>query len=268
MATNTQLDLNDLDHITTAMTETAIMDRSEAHTLKAFQEDLPDSHSDLFHHKDLVFTKFPKLPPELRLRIWRDTFPEEIRKFKIDPRVAGGRPGRLLKASNPITLRINDESRAETLRYYKVLLEHANGFKNYYNPGIDCIVIYHWWPFWDKIFTDDRFIGWEWKGGDTARFMEIAEFEYDQNAWEIQFAWGNPWYEPESALEGLRRNFQRLEKLEIYVDKRYPKKRFENLSFLRQCYESLDREFLRGKKELEDDGSRIPEITILGHPRK
>jgi hypothetical protein len=72
------------------------------------------------HGRD-IFTRFPELPTDLRLRIWRSLFPGPSKVFLL-PRIPtmafphiGGRQGSL-----PATLCINHESRQETLRHYVV----------------------------------------------------------------------------------------------------------------------------------------------------
>lgn len=59
------------------------------------------------------FTLFPKLPLELRLKVWRESFPAGRH---VSLATNSGPPPRL-----PTSLRVNRESRAETLRFYVVL---------------------------------------------------------------------------------------------------------------------------------------------------
>ena len=61
------------------------------------------------------FTLFPKLPLELRRKVWRESFPAG-RHVSLDTN-SGSSP-RL-----PTSLRVNRESRAETLRFYIVLFK-------------------------------------------------------------------------------------------------------------------------------------------------
>jgi hypothetical protein len=61
------------------------------------------------------FTLFPKLPLELRLKVWRESFPAGRH---VSLATNSGPPPRL-----PTSLRVNRESRAETLRFYVVLFK-------------------------------------------------------------------------------------------------------------------------------------------------
>jgi hypothetical protein len=105
--------------------------------LHLFTFELPDKEQQLSPQlgKDLdTFTLFPELPLEVRLRIWRDAFPGprfvHLGPLPIDfeepfPREYNINYSRVKYfGSPPITLRINPESRAETLRFYSVILRN------------------------------------------------------------------------------------------------------------------------------------------------
>jgi hypothetical protein len=87
------------------------------------------------------FTKFPKLPAELRYRIWY--FAVEPRKLKLkqgvfneyeEDRIATFTP-------NPVTLRVNQESRIETQRQYICVDESFAMSPFYYMPNFDTAII-------------------------------------------------------------------------------------------------------------------------------
>lgn len=68
------------------------------------------------------FHQFPKLPAELRLRIWRFALPASRILIFIMHRYRGHpRCGQFIPAAKvPVTLQINQESRAETLKYFQL----------------------------------------------------------------------------------------------------------------------------------------------------
>jgi len=86
------------------------------------------------------FTLFPKLPIEVRLKIWRLAFPTN-RKLELHF-VTINQFDILLAAvsSNPVTLYVNQESREETLRFYEEAF-HGNGDGTIYlNPDSDTVL--------------------------------------------------------------------------------------------------------------------------------
>ncbi|TAQ90670.1 hypothetical protein B7494_g981 [Chlorociboria aeruginascens] len=85
--------------------------------------ELPDPNQEIclqLHEPALVsFTCFQKLPPELRHKIWRYCFPKgRIATVKILHSIVS--PARE-RVYCPITLRVNHESRSETLTRYRLL---------------------------------------------------------------------------------------------------------------------------------------------------
>ena len=78
------------------------------------------------------FICFAKLPLELRLKAWRLSFPSS-RWLEIHERyspwpISGRQTGAILSAKNhnlPTTLRVNQESRKETQKHYRLLF-HKN----------------------------------------------------------------------------------------------------------------------------------------------
>ena len=90
-------------------------------TLNLFLCELPDPETELFLElsKNLdIFTSFPELPLEIRLEIWRLTFPGP-RTVCLDP--CDCRDYRESHRSFPISLQANHESRQETLQHYVII---------------------------------------------------------------------------------------------------------------------------------------------------
>lgn len=101
--------------------------------LTIFTFELPDPDQALFPNSGAaIFTCFPKFPMEVRLMIWRAAFPRarriELRlQFYVSLRCDGmsfeqnrkrfGAPKYRGSRNNPITLRLNRESRQETLKH-------------------------------------------------------------------------------------------------------------------------------------------------------
>lgn len=86
-----------------------------AAAVKVFQNSLPDPDLELAIQANSEFTLFPKLPPEIRLVVWRLVIPNGGRIW-INLRTD---PWKLLRL-HPVTRCINQESRYETLQHYSV----------------------------------------------------------------------------------------------------------------------------------------------------
>ncbi|KAK8036135.1 hypothetical protein PG993_008749 [Apiospora rasikravindrae] len=87
---------------------------------------------------DAEFKPFSRLPIELRLKIWpatwtpKDIGPEEARGWRYRERQS--RPW----AELPVTASVNQESRQETLRFYrKIAGSYLHVIDSYFNPEID-----------------------------------------------------------------------------------------------------------------------------------
>jgi hypothetical protein len=102
--------------------------------LHLFTFELPDPEIQLYIQlgKDLdSFTLFQKLPLELRLKIWRSTFPKprfvSLGRSCIGPscKVCHHEVQRDQHTPLPVTLGINSESRIETLKCYTVVLRQG-----------------------------------------------------------------------------------------------------------------------------------------------
>lgn len=105
----------------------------------ALRFQLPDPTVDLFPQSASQFPAFPSLPIELRLKIWKLAFPAPRHVELVGPCVFGGcvfgtwaeygpkergkhyKKFNVLKAQFPVTLHVNQESRRECLRYYRVV---------------------------------------------------------------------------------------------------------------------------------------------------
>jgi hypothetical protein len=86
------------------------------------------------------FTLFPKFPLEIKLKIWRLTFPAN-RKIEFCWHVIN--PFDMLLAAvatNPITLYIDQESREETLRFYEKVFGGIGDGTIYINPDSDTVL--------------------------------------------------------------------------------------------------------------------------------
>jgi hypothetical protein len=93
--------------------------------------ELPDTEEDIASQERGLehFSLFPDLPMELRLAIWRSILPPP-RLFNLEnecSRVFQDRRSRRRQSRLPITLRINRESREETLRHYDIVYLHKPG---------------------------------------------------------------------------------------------------------------------------------------------
>ena len=78
------------------------------------------------------FLFFPKLPVELRLKIWRLHFPEPRRVLVIPPALVGQelqfwKTIASLRQEFPTGVAVNKESRVETLKYYTFVIPRVHG---------------------------------------------------------------------------------------------------------------------------------------------
>jgi hypothetical protein len=100
-----------------------------SNNLSALVFKLPDPDEELFFQNPHTFWLFSKLPLEIRLNIWRQTFPRRTHMIFNGPY----KPWPCLRVRHtplpPVSSRVNFESRQETLRHYKV-------FKT--SPGCIC----------------------------------------------------------------------------------------------------------------------------------
>ncbi|PMD26866.1 hypothetical protein NA56DRAFT_698107 [Hyaloscypha hepaticicola] len=89
--------------------------------LSVFLFELPEPNEELSYQYPNTFELFPKLPLEIRLNIWRHTFPRRTHVIFNGPY----KPWPCLRVRYtpppPVSSRVNFESRQETLCRYKVL---------------------------------------------------------------------------------------------------------------------------------------------------
>ena len=102
------------------------------------KDKLKEEHSDIADSR--AFNNFPKLPIELRLRIFHFTF--QNHNIEIDVHKHADH----IQYSNPVALQINQHSRNECLRFFSaVSVEHADFRSNrlffYISPAITKIVL-------------------------------------------------------------------------------------------------------------------------------
>ncbi|KAK7953284.1 hypothetical protein PG988_013978 [Apiospora saccharicola] len=80
------------------------------------------------------FTPFPRLPPEIRCKIWKAACPPRSFPTSI-AEISGGRDDGRLIAPLPAAARVNQEAREETLKVYSAIprtfLWYMTGFINY-----------------------------------------------------------------------------------------------------------------------------------------
>lgn len=123
----------------------------ERWTYKLLILELPDPNRDLYYQVLGVaaksFQRFPKLPAELRLRIWRYCLPGPCNVFleRLMPQEDLRDLGPTRYGMRPITLSINHESRHETLKHYYIMtpffkkLKKRKGHIVCLDPTIDTI---------------------------------------------------------------------------------------------------------------------------------
>ena len=132
---------------------------SEDQRFKIFHEELPDASMQLYSETmrngcPITFPLFPKLPPELRLRVWRATFPDrdiKIWNFQFSAPILNRRLPRRRADEDiprseyvcPAASHVNLESRNEFLRQYQPFVP-CNKFQkmtSYFCPATDTIVM-------------------------------------------------------------------------------------------------------------------------------
>jgi hypothetical protein len=151
---------------------------------------LPDPNQDLSIQTLSEFTLFPKLPLELRQKIWRHTFPKG-RHYSSDVWF-------LRAPEHPISSQVSRESRDETLRHYHVLklpkspsypkLIHKCFFWNVKRDGIICS-----FANFIRLFVGSELIEadfqWEHFTDHVASlkilcFQNLSDYSYDLDSFE------------------------------------------------------------------------------------
>jgi 2EXR family len=85
------------------------------------QSELPDPHQDLFFQPLHTFHEFRNLPVEIRLLIWRRTFPRTRYMRQIPGAKSTHHICTLQYPPAPVSSLVNNESRSETLKEYQIL---------------------------------------------------------------------------------------------------------------------------------------------------
>jgi hypothetical protein len=147
-------------------------------TLDVFVLELPDPGVTLFEQITRQFTCFSKLPTELRLQIWKAAFPSARNIDLSGPCLDAGylqnskserrfihQEKNLLKSQFPVTLAVNQESRAETQKHYDFMFPKRE-FAWELCEHDDCEVL----PLWLDPDIDSIFIN-KWMKGDNLRKM-------------------------------------------------------------------------------------------------
>jgi hypothetical protein len=184
--------------------------------LSVFLFELPDPNEELYYQYPHTFRLFPKLPLEIRVNIWRQTFPRRTHMIFNGPykpfpcfRVRYTPPP-------PVSSRVNFESRQETLRHYKVLQTSTlctcyslRPKTLYFHPEIDIL------RGWDTHLKVPNNIERDWdyhfkvsleEFASSVRFLEMicVSLDHDEEEDEIEIC-----------EEGILGNFDALQKLRI-----------------------------------------------------
>jgi hypothetical protein len=214
------------------------------------------------------FTKFPELPTELRLQIWRSThFPGWTFRFQCGsdlPTTWDSQNINQVSGDNSIALQVNKESRTEALRFYSVLFECTTGPEIYFNPPIDRIVVYSVLLLLPVPARHKNPGHWIWKGEHAVRSVEIPLIS------SSRYTCSSHQQCPEFPnVGGIGIYFKGLAEHTIHPD--YPYFAGHNPKHpmtLRIFYSYLEQQFRRGSDESKSDGYKIPKITIMEFPRK
>lgn len=87
-----------------------------------------------------TFTPFPKLPLELRLKVWRSTFIPRTVEVELTYTLVG-KEVLITLTENPTTLWVNRESRSETLQHYSLLFAKISQSPLYFCCAIDSLLV-------------------------------------------------------------------------------------------------------------------------------
>lgn len=131
-----------------------------------------------------TFELLPKLPIELRLMIWRACFPpcQKVSLRELFCKASNAPRQRLL----PVSLRINRESREETLRHYvvKELTRPGRVGILCFRPGHD--ILY----FQNNCWSGHLFWLWEWLRKDPSFFRNVDIIEIHRwGIWSAEQTW-------------------------------------------------------------------------------
>jgi 2EXR family len=103
--------------LTYSSASTSLLEMAESwNNLATFASELPDPDEELAYQQPNAFTLFPKLPDEIRVKIWRLTFPANTHVMFASPHGEWVHNFNYLiqlpkVPRSPISLRVNFESR-------------------------------------------------------------------------------------------------------------------------------------------------------------
>jgi hypothetical protein len=255
-----------------------IMDTSTMDSnLLIFQHELPDSDQELYIQHTSTFTPFSELPLEIRQKIWRDTFPKVTHCLFFRNARSHKRDLTFPKKS-PIASRVNQESRMETLRNYRVL-EHKLIYV-YPLPTSPKDKYLFWNPTIDKLKTD--FYG-AFDPSLRIDFNMHLQGDWNEFAQSVLFleVWHGYWvrvyndYFENGQLSGLN-DFKGLLNLHILYPSPSRRKRYEDIENTlwraggRECLRSLNEYFKSGV--IRGDRKIMPQVSVMSeatrHPQQ
>jgi hypothetical protein len=142
--------------------------------LDVFHFELPDANQEMFYQYPSTFHPFPKIPLEIRIMIWRETFPRSRHTWAF--RLGNMSCCDILQYPlPPITACINQESRSETLRKYQVLNAGLIPCHSYSNKGL---LIRPQTTFWNED-RDFLCIYWSWLFSSSLIYFWHSHFIND-----------------------------------------------------------------------------------------
>ena len=141
----------------------------------------PRPRDDPTHDKELpssTFSSFPRLPPEIRCRIWKASYPT-TRYISISfafesLETQGIRWTHTIAGEEPIALSVCRESRAEVLRTYKRL------GNTYFDPGKDVVCLPDWGMDWASSYAIIEQFSGELRMGIRNLIIPRKPFEEDE----------------------------------------------------------------------------------------
>jgi hypothetical protein len=201
-------------------------------------------------------TRFNKLSTELRVRIWRLSFPSRT-YFSVSLGRLTVEPNRMFKNGqlcNPKTLRINQESRYETLRYYRLLLS-SNKTSVYFNPTTDIVCFEDHETMYTTPFSSVKHINWFQRAGGHVESIKHLTF--------VMVHWNDDARDDFLVKPTLSLcYFKRLEKLNLVFDACYHDMRCEHTVVALQECKAVVGQYFEKRRE-NSPATKIPEIVCL-----
>jgi hypothetical protein len=221
------------------------------------------------------FALFPKLPIELRLKVWRNTFPrgryvdlDDYHGFPIYSSIKTNGPfGK--EPCPPIALSVNKESRRETLRHYIIVfLEDPLPRRIFYNPSLDAAYVEDMVPWQGRAYSPYFKLKYEAPRIYTA--TKVLRLLWWLNVWNypIYYFKRNPAGRLEMSYGGGERDsyyadalfrFTNLEELRVVLQKREEEYHSVVLNRAESLREQII-EFLQESAEVW--GGKVPRITV------